>query len=137
MFSKDGYLLLGKSKNGGVYQGMWIVPGGGIEEGETEIEALIRETREETGIDVSGWKLDRMDLSMSGESEKLIKPDNERVRVVMNFINFVTTAPDSHEEMSIECDDDFVDAEWHAPTSLSTLALTPPIRKSLLHLGYL
>jgi 8-oxo-dGTP pyrophosphatase MutT (NUDIX family) len=116
---------------------MWIIPGGGIEDGETEIEAVIRETREETGIDISQWKLDRMDLSLSGESEKLIKPDDERVQVVMNFFNFVTTAPDNHDEIVIECGDDFVGAEWHAPASLSTLAMTPPMKKSLSHLGYL
>jgi len=31
---------------------IWMVPGGGIEEGENSIEAAIRETKEETGLDI-------------------------------------------------------------------------------------
>lgn len=31
---------------------IWMVPGGGIEEGENSIEAAIREAKEETGLDV-------------------------------------------------------------------------------------
>lgn len=31
---------------------IWMVPGGGIEEGENSIEAAIREAKEETGLDI-------------------------------------------------------------------------------------
>ncbi len=31
---------------------LWMVPGGGIEEGENSIEAAIREAKEETGLDI-------------------------------------------------------------------------------------
>ena len=42
IFSSDSKLLLGKSRKGGVYAGNWIIPGGGIDEGETQLEALAR-----------------------------------------------------------------------------------------------
>ncbi len=31
---------------------LWMVPGGGIEEGENSIEAAVREVKEETGLDI-------------------------------------------------------------------------------------
>ena len=36
---------------------VWMVPGGGIEEGETAAEAVIREMKEETGLTVSNPRL--------------------------------------------------------------------------------
>lgn len=53
IFSSDNKLLLGKSIKGGVYPDYWIVPGGGMEPDETKVEAVKRETLEETGIDIS------------------------------------------------------------------------------------
>lgn len=52
--SADGKILLGNNKKGGVYQNMLVVPGGGIDSGETELDAVIREVHEEVGIDISG-----------------------------------------------------------------------------------
>ena len=36
---------------------IWMVPGGGIEEGESSLEAAVREVEEETGLDVKIRKL--------------------------------------------------------------------------------
>lgn len=36
--------------------GKWTVPGGKIEEGEDMHDAIIREFKEETGLDVPAWK---------------------------------------------------------------------------------
>jgi len=52
IFSKDGYTLHGKSTRG-TYDGCWIVPGGGIEDGESKEEAGNREILEEVGLDIS------------------------------------------------------------------------------------
>jgi 8-oxo-dGTP diphosphatase len=42
--------------------GVWLPPGGHIEEGEHPIDAAIREVREESGIDISGkFRVDAVD----------------------------------------------------------------------------
>ena len=45
------FLLIQESK--GPHQGKWYLPAGGVQPGEGLIEAAIRETREEAGIDIT------------------------------------------------------------------------------------
>jgi 8-oxo-dGTP diphosphatase len=48
----DGKILLEK-RRGEPGKGKWSVPGGLVELGETTLEAVIREVKEETGLDVA------------------------------------------------------------------------------------
>ena len=50
----DGKLLLAKSPK---WKGGWIIPGGQVEEGETLSAAIIREVKEEVGLDVEVVRL--------------------------------------------------------------------------------
>ena len=52
LFSNDGRVLIGKNVKGGVYEDLWVVPGGGIDEGEEVKDALQRELFEEIGCPV-------------------------------------------------------------------------------------
>lgn len=48
----DGRILLLKRADSDEHGGMWESAGGGIDEGESYEEAVIREVKEETGLDV-------------------------------------------------------------------------------------
>ncbi len=52
MLEKDGQYLITQRRPGGSLPLLWEFPGGRVEEGETDAQALARELREEMGIEV-------------------------------------------------------------------------------------
>lgn len=52
VIERDGRWLMIRRGEGVIAPGYWCFPGGGIEAGETAEQALIREIREEVGLDV-------------------------------------------------------------------------------------
>ena len=72
IINNQGHILLEKRKDNGLY----CLPGGAIELGETVEEGLRREVKEETGI-----TLDKVHFLMvlSGEKEKLVYPNGDIV----------------------------------------------------------
>lgn len=53
----QGRLLLGKrSARRTAYPGVWDLPGGHVEAGETAEQALVRELREELGVTPTAWR---------------------------------------------------------------------------------
>lgn len=56
IYYKNKILLVHPTKSN-LRNSMWGIPKGGIEEGETEMDAAVRETYEETTIDVPKHKL--------------------------------------------------------------------------------
>lgn len=138
IFSNDGYTLLGKSREGGVYPDLWVVPGGGLEDSETLEEGAARETREEVGIDIYQGKITSFAHDVqTGTSEKTLRPSGERVLVTMRFHDFVVHMPFPAAEIAITLNDDLAIAIWHPVGSLATLPIGPGLVHRYKQLGYL
>ena len=53
IINKDNKILLQKRKGTKLWPGYYALPAGHIEEGETQYDALVREAKEELGIDIN------------------------------------------------------------------------------------
>lgn len=126
IFSKDNKLLLGKSIKGGVYPNCWIVPGGGVDEDESQSDALKREILEETGIDLSSAQIEKVEGMLTGQSRKTLRETNEQVVVQMRFYNYKVTLPQHSKKIALSTQDDFIEAGWFEIDDLPQLKLSPP-----------
>ncbi len=139
IFSKEGKLFQGKKdpSQGGVYADCWHIPGGGIEAGEDKLTALIREVQEETGIDITNYQTELIDIS-HGESEKTLKETGERVLCEMTFNDYKIVIDDKNaDEIQISLNDDLIEYRWSQLSELAMLKLTPPSTALFTKLGYL
>ena len=134
IFSRDGKLLLGKNRKGGVYEGCYVVPGGGVEAGETNEQALQREMKEETGIAIVGAKITAMGTS-TGEHQKTLAETEEVVNVKMTFHDFRIDLGQDAATVTLTTEDDWHEAEWFLVSELDELKLSQPTCKRLIAMG--
>ena len=110
----DGRFLLVKRGHQPA-QGLWSLPGGSVEDGETLAQAAVREVKEETGLDIATadevWLI-HVELAHGRHYE------------VHAFAATVTGGV-------LRAGDDADDARWWAPHELHDVALTPHLLEFL------
>lgn len=137
LVSADGKILLGKNKPGGVFEGYVVMPAGGVDEGETQLEALHREILEEVGVDISGAKIEKANLVMHGTSEKTLRETGERVFAEMDFHNYTIFLDKNAAEVHVSANDDLEDATWYSKEELLDLTFSPTTARHLKHINVL
>lgn len=97
--SEDKGILLIQRSSSDEHGSMWETPGGGVDDGETLVEAVIREVKEETGLDVSVEMDGTMFLSDDADPE-------------MKFEANLFSAKTTSGEVSLVQNDDHSDHAW-------------------------
>ena len=92
--------------------GQWSLPGGAQQLGETLVEAVIREVREETGLDVT-------DLRFLTTVDLIERQPDGRVRYHYTLIDFTAEAPEGEALAG----DDAAAVAWFELAELAGLGL--------------
>lgn len=102
-------LLVHRSPNRRAYPGVWDLPGGHIETGETELAALAREMHEELGVHIATGSAIRLCRLNAGRGEESLRLGAWLVGEWQGTPTNV--APDEHDEI-----------RWFRPGELPPLA---------------
>lgn len=130
---QQGKILLIK-KNGGPYDGKLDLPGGTIEFSEDIEDALIRELKEEVGIDITNYKL--YDV-ISSNIQWLHKQEIEEIKHIAILYSIYDFKNDIKSNIEItDINDDSMGANFYDIKLLKKDELSLIAFKSLEKLGY-
>ncbi len=139
IFSKDGKVLMGRkhSQSGGVYVDCWHIPGGGLDEGESLEDGVIREVKEEVGIILTKQQLEQIPGQGSGTSEKTLKDTGEKVICHMEFNRFEVHMNEISDNIMLSLDDDLVEVRWFTREELQHVQQIPGGKEFFQEMGYM
>ena len=101
--------------------GLWSLPGGRIEPGETDAEALVREMREETGLAIEAGQL-------IGTVRRPAQDGD-----ILDIRDYAATVTGG----TLRAGDDAADARWVAASDLESLPITEGLVETLTSWGVL
>lgn len=126
--NSKGEILIGrKPKNKGVYLDAWHLPGGGIEHGEIIEDALKREIKEETGLDI----FDIKPVIFSDDITERID-DGVVNKIYMIFLDFICKAKSD----DFIAGDDLEILKWLPKSEIRNYKFTPPAENLFKFLGW-
>jgi 8-oxo-dGTP diphosphatase len=109
---RDGHVLIVRRARPPA-QGLYTLPGGAVEAGETLMEALVREVREELGMAIQP-------IALAGYREAIMRDDDKRVArhyVILPFAaRWVAGEPALGNEIA--------EARWLRPSEITSLTTT-------------
>jgi 8-oxo-dGTP diphosphatase len=108
----QGHVLLARRARGPAL-GVWTLPGGVVEAGETLIGALRREVEEETALSIEP-------VALAGHREVLLRDDSGRLArhfVILCFASRLVSG-------EIQLNDELAEARWLLPDELLELKTT-------------
>lgn len=118
LIENDRILLIEHLKKGKRY---WLVPGGGVDWGESTAEALVREYKEETNLDIDVEKFLFLSETIAPDKQKHVINLYFQVRVVKNSI----------EKMRIGNEKNLMDLRFITKEEIEEIKLYPNIKAQL------
>ena len=116
IFSGDSVLLVRRGNEPA--KGKWGLPGGVIELGETVEEAVVREVKEETGIDVRPIRL-------ITALDSIVRDDEGRIRFHYVIFEYLCEATGG----ALNASSDVQDARWFTFNSIDAIDILPWTRR--------
>jgi 8-oxo-dGTP diphosphatase len=113
----DKVLLLKRSANEEVYKKLWDIPGGRTEWGETALDALAREVREEANLKVS--------VKQVWDTWHFIRSDNESQVIGITFICRRVSG-------RIKLSNEHTEYKWATVAEVKKLPMNDGMRKGIL-----
>ncbi|MEM2896168.1 MAG: NUDIX hydrolase [Candidatus Bathyarchaeia archaeon] len=125
VIKKKGYVLLVKRRYD-PGKGLWSIPGGLVELGETVQEAVKREVREETGLEVEVIKL--IDVV-----DNIIKDDQKKVKFHYVLIDFLVSVKGGKCKPTSNASE----IKWFKPHELTDYEVTNTAINLLKKIGFI
>jgi 8-oxo-dGTP diphosphatase len=118
---RKGKMLVVKRANE-PHRGLWAFPGGRVESGESPLEAALRETREEVGLDVEIEGVFDVVTYLPGrpESSRPGRPPKSQV-VIVDYLAKPTAG-------KVKLNAESSDYRWVSPRELDALDTTPQMK---------
>ena len=127
---RDERILLSKLAPWITANEQWTLPGGGLDHGEDPRDAVVREIREETGLD-----------AVVGEQARVYSAHQARVRRdgrrsdyhALRIVYDAWVPPDSPDPRVVEVDGSTIDSAWHLLTDVldGTVPTVPMVQQAL------